>query len=276
MRASLFFLRRLTAYGVTGDGPDFLNVGFGVLVGDTHAVQFLVVFDDNLEDYEDDTAYSSWDSSDTDVASVSYDLFDGGLVAGNSGGAAFISASDGLENPPYVPYQCFPAGMSCPISEDVLGGETEVIVEVPTLLGGPTSTKTVYTGGTLYDCYGQVVTSPFYGYEECEAYTVLDQYSDTIYPEGLQFDEDVQVVDTNVGLTSSMGSGVTDSTGILRDMLALGSAGHAPNPGDYAVEKQTITLHSTGATVRVNCLDKEYTDVSVTDITSAPGTTCTR
>jgi hypothetical protein len=84
------------------------------------------------------------------------------------------------------------------------------------------------------------------------------------------------VVATNIGLTSHTATGETDSGGYLRDMLTLGSAAHAPAAGSYVVDKQTITLHSGGAVVRVNCLDFESTDVTVEDITSAPNTTCTR
>ena len=153
-----------------------------------------------------------------------------------------------------------------------------ITVQVPTSLGGPRGTKTTYNNGTLLDCYGQSVTSPFYGYEECEAYTVLDQESPpkTILQSGIQFDENIQVVATNIGLTSHTATGETDSGGYLRDMLTLGSATHAPAAGSYVVDKQTITLHSTGAVVRVSCLDFESTDVTVKDITSAPNTTCTR
>jgi len=164
------------------------------------------------------------------------------------------------------------------VAQDDTGTDFIVMPLEPTSLSGPTSTKTVYTGGALSDCYGQLVTSVFYGYQACEAYTVFDQESppQQLVNGGIAFDEDLQVVDTNVGLTSSTGSGATDSTGILRDMLNLGSSTHSPLPGSYVVDKQTITLHWNGAVVRVNCLDFEATDVTVTDITSMPNTTCTR
>jgi len=93
---------------------------------------------------------------------------------------------------------------------------------------------------------------------------------------GIAFDESVQITDTNVGLNSYNGSGSTDGGFNVKDMLALGSASAAPAPGSYAVAKQTWTLHSSGATVRVNCLDFEATDVTVTNITSTPTVACSR
>jgi hypothetical protein len=60
------------------------------------------------------------------------------------------------------------------------------------------------------------------------------------------------------------------------DFYAFGSQTATPPSGTYVVYKQTITATSTGKAVRVNCLDYETSGITVTDITSSPGTTCTR
>lgn len=166
------------------------------------------------------------------------------------------------------------------LMQDTSGTVYLVLEQVPTSLGGPTATLTVYNGNQLLDCYGQPVSSApiFYGYQECEAYTVLDQENPAkpIVKAGIEFDEVITVIETNIGITSHTGSAPTDDGGILRDQLNLGSSTGPPAPGSYVVDKQTITLHSTGAVVRVNCLDYEAVDVIVTDITSTPNATCSR
>jgi hypothetical protein len=86
----------------------------------------------------------------------------------------------------------------------------------------------------------------------------------------------MDIVATNMNSQHSQGNGNTDDKGILVDDLNLGNDVGPPQPGQFIVKKQTITLHSTGITVRINCLDYEATDVTVTDVTSTPGTTCTR
>lgn len=149
----------------------------------------------------------------------------------------------------------------------------------PTTLSGPSAAKTTYNSNEKKDCYGQSENPKipvWYGYQECESYTVLDQNATQIKAQGLQFDETLEVIATNVGATTQTASGITDSNFTMKDDLSLGSTTHAPNPGSYIVDKQTITYHDTGQTVRINCLDFEATDVSVKDITATPGTTCTR
>jgi hypothetical protein len=208
----------------------------------------------------------TWKVADTNIATVGSQ----GTFTGVGAGSTTFSVEGDLQwNLPRQHCPFIPAAPS----------PGTVNVQVPTSLGGPTPTKTTYTGQELLDCYQQSmdpVVPHFYGYKECESYTVLDQNKNQIMQAGIEFDENVQITSTNVGLNSYTGGGFTDGAFNVKDMLALGSATAAPAPGSYAVAKQTWTLHSSGATVRVNCLDFEATDVTVTNITSTPTVTCSR
>jgi hypothetical protein len=148
-------------------------------------------------------------------------------------------------------------------------------------LKGPTSVKTTYSGTQLLDCYGRPANPPqpvWYGYQECESYTVWDKGSPPkqIVRAGITFNEDVKLVASSTGGADYTSSGYTDNNGVLKDLLGSGSPISAPPPGSYTLYRQTISLASTGITVRVNCIDFEATDVTVTDITSTPGTQCAR
>jgi len=63
---------------------------------------------------------------------------------------------------------------------------------------------------------------------------------------------------------------------VLVDQLALGQQQSALPEGSYILRQQTSSVTFTGATVRVNCLDCELTDVTVTDVTDSQGVTCVR
>jgi hypothetical protein len=104
-----------TSSGVTVNGGA-LNGSFTIDVDATQQASFVVYYDTGEED--DDTDYSYWSSSNTSVVTVD----SSGVVTGKGSGTGGIEAQDTLYNPVYIPYQCFPAGMSCPISEALLGG----------------------------------------------------------------------------------------------------------------------------------------------------------
>ncbi len=211
------------------------------------------------------TFYNTWVSDSTPIVTVDAYGTHTGVSVGSTDSycAALLTSNDAHER--------------CPaLYRNPQGG---VNVQVPTSLQGPSAVKTTYAGQELKDCYGQSMdpaVPQFYGYEECESYTVLDQNGVQIKLADIQFDENVTVTDTNVGLRSYTGSGYTDANFVVKDMLALGSATAPPAPGSYAVAKQIWTAHSTGNVVRVNCLDFESTDVSITDITGTPTATCSR
>jgi len=244
---------------------------FATPLGTNHQLTFTIQNHSGTQ--INDTTFAGWNSSDTSVATVST-----GLVQPVAVGAVSIAAEDDYY--PVYDTICSQFGITCPFETGVLGGG-DGTVQVPTSLAGPSSSKTTYTGQELKDCYQRSMDPPvpaYYGYEECESYTVLDQNKDQIKQTGIAFDESLKITDTNVNPapTFNNGSGSTDSDYIVKDMLSLGSATAPPPTGSYVLVKQTWTLHSSGATVRVNCLDFEATDVTVKDITSTPGATCSR
>ena len=227
---------------------------------------------------------------------------DGGLIATDPSGAAITfdqygSATGVLPNLPIpswtgAAYQLGSVDrvLSPPVSvattlwafQEANESADDTAAQQGLTLNGPTPVKTTYNGTPLLDCNGAVQTNPlaltFFGYQECESYTVFDKGNPPkqIVRAGIAFDEQMDIVATNMNSQHSQGNGNTNDKGILVDDLNLGTNVAPPQPGQYIVKKQTITLHSTGVTVRVNCLDYEATDVTVTDITSAPNAACTR
>lgn len=153
-------------------------------------------------------------------------------------------------------------------------------------LGGPTLVKHTFDGTPLAKCIyyplGPYLTYTFYGYEECASYTVLDHGTPAqpIRRAGIGFDEDfgraTQNGDFTVNQQTQNGSTLDLPRGILLDNLFWGFPANPIPAGYYYLQQQTITLHNTGAVVRVNCLDFEATDVTVTDVTNNPGAQCTR
>jgi hypothetical protein len=141
-------------------------------------------------------------------------------------------------------------------------------------LGGPTSSPLqTIQGSNLTQCNsGPTIAFPFYGYQRCESYTVLDRNGKQIKRTGIDFDESFPPPPPNrIRMT---GSGSTDQNGLLWDNWAQGCGVSACYPGQTYSEKQTITLYKTGATVRVECINFGPTDVTGTDITSNPVASC--
>ena len=149
-------------------------------------------------------------------------------------------------------------------------------------LRGPTSVKHIFNDTPLALCanypLGPFVTYTAYGYEECESYTLLDHGNP---PGAIQrevfFHEDFGPATQygNFTVNQHTGNGWSNRAGILTDNLYWYFPANPIPAGYYYLQQQTITLDKSGATVRVNCLDFEATDVSVTDVTSNPGPPCT-
>jgi hypothetical protein len=157
-------------------------------------------------------------------------------------------------------------------------------------LNGPTMVKTIYNQANpnVWDCLHDKV-GPFgvYGYQECASYRVFDKGNppQQIVRKGLAFDEKMILISNSANLTNAIGTqgnGATIEGGLLVDNLSLVQTNQPLPAGTYLLKEQIITLHSTGIVVRVNCLDYEATDVTVTEITGQynpavnPNTQCKR
>ncbi len=215
---------------------------------------------------------ASWSSNNTGIATVQTGNSNAGLTYGAGGGSATVS-SFGQSIPTNAGQICgSPGPPACPVAAPAQSGPAKI--QTPTSLSGPTGSPAPLTNQTLTDCNGNTKSTNWYGYRWCAPYTVLDQNVTQIKTAGLAFDEDLNVTDTNVGLTGTKTSGTTNAQFQLVDFLALGRSGSAIPAGSYAYTVQTITYHPNGKAVRVNCLAQLATTESVTDITSNPSTPC--
>jgi hypothetical protein len=119
---------------------------------------------------------------------------------------------------------------------------------------------------------------PRWGYSRCITYTLKDQNGSSISGGNWTAQETFQYVSSNPqNIRSNNANNNLASDGTFKDFLAFVAASSpAPQPGQYIKEKQFFTIkdNSTNNTysVRTNCLDVEYSDMTITDITN--GGTC--
>jgi hypothetical protein len=215
----------------------------------------------------DHTSAASWNSSDTNVATVNQ-----GLVTGRAAGALTLNAS--LLEVQYLPYGCRSEWHGCQnlLQKASAPGKTQV----PTLLSGPAlDSGTTYTGQPLTDCAGNQRLPAFWGYRYCGTYTVLDQNNATIKKSGIPFTETIEVVHSSAGNpTIVTGTATTNSAGQFLDTLAFGF----PNPPgpqiqDFVTNKQTIQWKAN--TVRINCVQFiSQPPPEIKDITIPSSGTC--
>lgn len=152
-------------------------------------------------------------------------------------------------------------------------------VQVPTSLGLSIGSLRSHTGGSITGCNGAVIVTVAYGYSRLLTYTVKDQSGNTIAAAGMTATEQVYKVSSN---PPNAGGDFTSSApvggnGTFCDIQALfHTTAPAPVSGEYIKAKQeiTITLPGRADLVRRNCLNQQYNDVTITDVTSNPNATC--
>lgn len=168
-------------------------------------------------------------------------------------------------------------GPAC--GDQTLHAYCPVSVQVPTSLSLSIGALQNHNGNSITDCGGNTVVSVAYGYSRNLTYTVLDQNNKAIKKAGMTATENVTKVasnPSNIG-GNTQASAPTASNGTFCDVQAFFSTtSPAPPSGTYIKSKQviTITLNSNTYTVRINCLDQQYNDVTITDVTSTPNATC--
>ena len=170
-------------------------------------------------------------------------------------------------------------------------------------LGGPTLVKYTFNGVPWTECPGAQLVKPggpppppgqivrnsdgvpqlnWFGYEECAYYTLLDHGNPPkpliTWPGTIGIRESFADTVTSANLINipiKHQNGETNGF-VVGDQLALGQE-YSPLPsGSYILQQQTLSVTFSSATVRVNCLDQEVTDATLTDITDSPGVTCIR
>jgi hypothetical protein len=191
-----------------------------------------------------------------------------GLWAANSGGQTAFSASLFLAPAP-----------SSWIAPDSDQTHNRSAVPVPDKLTLSLGAKQVYNGGPLI-LNGRTVASVFYGYLRLGTYTVVDKNGNAIKNAKMTAAEKIDNVTSNPPNPVSFNANTpvpVDANGQFLDDLVFGFSNAAPAPGQFIKERQTATIATKAQSypkIRVNCLDKEYNDVTVTDVTGNPNATC--
>jgi len=152
-------------------------------------------------------------------------------------------------------------------------------VQIPTSLSLSIGALRTHNGGSITGCDGSVIVSIAYGYSRLLTYTVLDQTGTAITQTGLTATEQVYLVSSYpVGSGGDFTSNVAvGADGTFCDVQALyHGTPPAPQSGEYIKLKQYINITTSGRldAVRVNCLNDQYNDVSITDTTSNPNASC--
>jgi hypothetical protein len=123
----------------------------------------------------------------------------------------------------------------------------------------------------------QDIHNQFWGYRRCGNYQVVDQDGVAIN-KVISITEAITTQAHTVDLGTTSGGANSNSSGQVVDTDAFGFVtSPAPVSGQYAVVRLVWSTTVNGSTVylRVNCMDYEYNDVTMTDSTSSgPTVTC--
>src|SRR5579884_3940885 len=149
---------------------------------------------------------------------------------------------------------------------------TTFFVQVPTSLSIVAGQEVTYKGNNMIECNG-TNDGRRWGYSRCGTFTLQDQAGAAIVTGSLTASEMVTTISSNPpGLRTNTGGG-TLVNGTFQDFWSfVAVAPPPPQPGAFAKVRQNITITNAGANltysnIRINCLDFEYNDVTVTDIT---------
>lgn len=139
---------------------------------------------------------------------------------------------------------------------------------VPTSATVIDNVKQTYSNQAWSSCDGSEKKSNQYGYQRCVTYQVKDQNgADWVGVLGIS--EVVAVVDQNINTNMSNGNSSTNAAGQFLDDLALLSTATLPTNA-CSIIKQSFTATGNDLAIRVNCLQYNSTDVTITDVTSNP------
>ena len=186
-----------------------------------------------------------------------------------AGGSVSIWASDSGQ--PVYSYFCNSYQFDCPVLTG-MSGSASGTVQVPTSLTLSLGLKATYTGNHMYECNG-TDDGPRYGYSRCGTWILKDQNGTIITGGNFTASEVVSSVSNPPGSNAKIGGGQVVS-GTFQDFWAFVGTKSAPTPGQYIKSRQSITIKDnnnslTYSNIRINCLDFESSDLTVTDITQA-------
>jgi len=154
-----------------------------------------------------------------------------------------------------------------------------VKVKYPASLSLSIGSKRTHSGGPITDCDGnEAAASPTYGYSHLLTYTLKDRDGNTFAHSGYEATEEVYAVSCN---PNTCGNGektipVNSSSGTFCDVIAFFTNVSAPISGEYQKMKQLLNITTSGHlwAVRVNCINAQYDDVTISDSTANPNATC--
>lgn len=153
---------------------------------------------------------------------------------------------------------------SNPISVNVVA-----TAPVPAKAAITSQPKQTYSNQTWQSCDNSQSQNKAYGYQRCVTYQIEDSGGHAIY-ENFTVQEAVTTVDQNITPKPNPGNSSSNAAGQFQDTLALISTGALPSNA-CSIVKQSITASGNSSPIRVNCLWYTSTDVSITDVTSNPG-----
>jgi hypothetical protein len=160
------------------------------------------------------------------------------------------------------------------------GASATVNVKAPTSLSLSIGNLRTHNGGAITDCNGNTLVSTAYGYSRLLTYTVLDQDGHAFAHSGYSATEEVFAVSCNPSNACHDAENtvpVNSSNGTFCDVQAFfTTAAPAPVQGEYIKLKQYLNITTTGHlwALRINCINQQYNDVTITDTTSNPNATC--
>lgn len=236
---------------------------FAIVIGGAEQLQFYL--ENSSNNWEVDSA-ASWSSSNPQIATVQ-----NGGVTGVAGGSVTITASD--DGATVYGRWCQAFQWDCPWISGFTAGSSGT-VQVPTSLSLSLGPKTTYSGGEVVECNG-TVDGPGWGYSRCATFVLKDQNGTIITGGNFSATESVPTISSNpLNMHAKIGGGLVVS-GTFQDFWSfVRTVSPTPQPGQYVKARQSITIkdNNNGYTynnLRINCLDFEYNDVTVTDITQS-------
>jgi len=215
---------------------------------------------------------SSWTSNNTSIATVSNSSPNVGRATAMTPGSTSLSFF--FEDAPGGPPFC--DGAYCEIAQ--IQGDPPVTVQIPTSASDTKAAKVTYTGNNVIECDG-TNEGAGWGYSRCVTYQLLDQNTPAKPIEGGNYtaQETFTLVSANVPFTPHNQNNPLNADGVFLDFLGLTTTkSPGPTSGQFIIEMQSITIldNNTGTTypIRKNCLNFQYNDVTLKDITA--GGTC--
>ena len=132
--------------------------------------------------------------------------------------------------------------------------------------------KQTYANQTWTSCDGTQSQTNMYGYRRCVTYQIEDAGGHAIF-ENFTVNESVSVVDPgNVIANLHTGNSSSNPAGqFLDELVLLGKTSTSIPSNACEIVKQSFTATGSTGPIRVNCVRYGATDVTITDVSSNPG-----